>query len=209
MDGAGGADGRRERAGIDRRLVVVGTGSYRHAPELPLMPEELRAAVRLFGGLGYRVDERITDAGLGTTRDRVLDWAYRTDGTGSAVVVYWTGHGVDGSGRHYLLCADSHPDRLAGTALAAEDLTRYVLESGAERVLLVIDTCWAGQGGADAATAAEQLRAALRQGAADHRATGRADTGRADIGRRLTDFAVIAVARAGEPASPMVFAAAL
>ncbi|MFE6063013.1 hypothetical protein [Streptomyces sp. NPDC056431] len=203
MDGAGGAEETDERAAIDRRLVVVGTSSYRHAPELPLMPEELRAAVRLFGGLGYRVDERITDEGLAVTRDRVLDWAYRTDGSGTAVVLYWTGHGVDGTGRHYLLCADSHPDRLAGTALAAEDLTRYVLESGAERVLLVIDTCWAGQGGTDAAAAAEQLRAALRQGAADTRGAGRAG------GRRLTDFAVIAVARAGEPASPMVFAAAL
>ncbi|MFE5945809.1 hypothetical protein [Streptomyces sp. NPDC056480] len=203
MDGAGGAESTDGRAAIDRRLVVVGTGSYRHAPELPLMPEELHAAVRLFGGLGYRVDERITDEGLAVTRDRVLDWAYRTDGPGTAVVLYWTGHGVDGTGRHYLLCADSHPDRLAGTALAAEDLTRYVLESGAERVLLVIDTCWAGQGGTDAAAAAEQLRAALRQGAADTCGTGRAD------GRRLTDFAVIAVARAGVPASPMVFAAAL
>lgn len=145
MDGTGGAEQTDERAVIDRRLVVVGTGSYRHAPELPLMPEELRAAVRLFGGLGYRVDERITDAGLGATRDRLLDWAYRADGTGAAVVLYWTGHGVDGTGRHYLLCADSRPDRLAGTALAAEDLTRYVLESGAERVLLVIDTCWAAR----------------------------------------------------------------
>ncbi|MFG3036686.1 caspase family protein [Streptomyces sp. NPDC048330] len=201
MDGAGGAHGTtHETAGIDRRLVVVGTGSYRHAAELPLMPEELRAAIRLFGGLGYRVDERITDEGIAATRDRILDWAYRTDGPGSAVVVYWTGHGVQSAGRHYLLCADSRPDRLAGTALAAEDLTRYVLESGAERVLLVIDTCGAGQGGADAAAAAERLRAALRQGAAD---SGRTD------GRRLTDFAVIAVARAGEPASPMVFAAAL
>ncbi|MFE2555707.1 hypothetical protein ACFXGT_06675 [Streptomyces sp. NPDC059352] len=206
MNGAGGTDGTtHERAGIDRRLVVVGAGSYRHAPELPLMPEELRAAVRLFDGLGYRLDERITDSGLAATRDRVLDWAYRTDGTGTAVVLYWTGHGVDGAGRHYLLCADSHPDRLAGTALAAEDLTRYVLESGAERVLLVIDTCWAGQGGADAAAAAERLRAALRQGAAE----GRQRRSDAAEGRRLTDFAVIAVARAGEPASPMVFAAAL
>ncbi|MCX5389738.1 AAA family ATPase [Streptomyces sp. NBC_00094] len=195
MDGAGGANGTHERAGVDRRLVVVGTGSYRHAAGLPLADEELHAAVRLFGELGYRVDERIADAPLGETRDRLLDWAYRADRTGTAVALYWTGHGVAGPGRHYLLCSDSHPDRLAGTALAAEDLTRYVLESGAERVLLVIDTCGAGQGGADAATAAEGLRAALRQGAAG--------------GRRLTDLAVIAVARAGEPASPMVFAAAL
>lgn len=196
MDGAGGAHGVDERAAdIDRRLVVVGMGGYRHAAELPLAEDELRAAVRLFGGLGYHVDERIADAPLGEARDRLLDWAYRADRTGTAVALYWTGHGVEGAGRHYLLCADSHPDRLAGTALAAEDLTRYVLESGAERVLLVIDTCGAGHGGSDAATAAERLRAALRQGAAE--------------GRPLTDLAVIAVARAGETASPMIFAAAL
>ncbi|MEV7566773.1 hypothetical protein [Streptomyces tanashiensis] len=62
MEGAGGTD---ERVDLDRRLAVVGTGDYRYASELPLTSEELRAAVRLFGGLGYRVDEGITDAGRG------------------------------------------------------------------------------------------------------------------------------------------------
>ncbi|MFF5921460.1 NACHT domain-containing protein [Streptomyces flavochromogenes] len=204
MDGVVGVHGADGAAGIGRRLVVVGTGTYRHLPELPFVPEELRAAVDVFGGLGYRVEERITDADLTTTRDRLRDWAYRTDGTGTAVVLYWTGHGIGDPGRHYLLCADSHPDRLVGTALAAEDLTRYVLASGAERVLLVIDTCEAGQGGADATAIAEGLRAALRQGAAENLG-GRPGP----EGRRLTDFAVIAVARAGEAASPMVFASAL
>ncbi|MDX2563563.1 AAA family ATPase [Streptomyces sp. TX20-6-3] len=201
MLGEHGTDGA---AGIGRRLVVVGTGTYRHLPGLPLVPEELRAAVDVFGGLGYRVEERVTDADLATVRDRLRDWAYRTDGAGTAVVLYWTGHGIGDPGRHYLLCADSHPDRLVGTALPAEDLTRYVLASGAERVLLVIDTCEAGQGGADATTVAEGLRAALRQGAADNLG-GRPGP----RGHPLTDFAVIAVARAGEAASPMVFASAL
>ncbi|MET9540216.1 NACHT domain-containing protein [Streptomyces sp. NPDC006553] len=207
MEGAVGADGVHAAdtaAGIGRRLVVVGTGTYRHLPGLPFVREELRAAVDVFGGLGYRVEERVTDADLTTVRDRLRDWAYRTDGSGTAVVLYWTGHGIGDLGRHYLLCADSHPDRLVGTALAAEDLTRYVLASGAERVLLVIDTCEAGQGGADATTVAEGLRAALRQGAAENLG-GRPGP----EGRRLTDFAVVAVARAGETASPMVFASAL
>lgn len=207
-DGTAGAGGENPAdggaVGIHRRLVVVGTSKYRHEPELPLVPEELSVAVHVFGGLGHHIEERVTDADLATTRDRLAEWAYRTDGTGTSVVLYWTGHGIGTADRHYLLCADSHHDRLVGTALAAEDLTRIVLDSGAERVLLVVDTCDAGQGGTDAAAVAEQLHAALKRGAVE-RLGGRPGSD----GRRLTDFAAIAVARAGEPASSMVFASAL
>ncbi|MCX4979904.1 hypothetical protein [Streptomyces sp. NBC_00572] len=207
-DGTAGAGGENPAdggaAGIHRRLVVVGTAKYRHEPELPWVAEELGVAVHVFGGLGYHIEERVTDADLVTTQKRLRDWAYRTEGTGTSVVVYWTGHGIGTADRHYLLCADSHRDRLVGTALAAEDLTRIVLASGAERVLLVVDTCDAGQGGTDAAAVAEQLHAALKRGAVD-RLAGRP----ASDGRRLTDFAAIAVARAGEPASSMVFASVL
>ncbi|MEV5973224.1 AAA family ATPase [Streptomyces sp. NPDC051921] len=184
---------RREPA---RGLVVVGVGRYDHAAELEPVPEELRSAVRLFGGLGYRLDERIDDPTAEELRSRLLDWAYRADRSATAVVLYWTGHGVEGAGRHYLLCRDSREGRLAGTAIAAEDVTRFVLESGARRVLLVIDTCHAGQGGADASAVAESLRAAVRAGAAEGRGT-------------LTDFAVVAVARADQFAHTMAFTTAL
>ncbi|MFE2234052.1 AAA family ATPase [Streptomyces sp. NPDC059442] len=180
---------------VDRRLVVAGTGAYDHEDGLPLVHEELKAAIRLFGGLGYRLDERIEEVTTAELRSRLADWASRCDHTGEAVVVYCTGHGVQGPDRHYLLCRDSHGQRLNSTALAAEDLTRLVLDAGAGRVLLVVDTCYAGGAGADAARIAGTLHRSLRDGA------GRAGG--------LTDFSVIAVARAGEPAAPMVFAGAL
>ncbi|MFI8828022.1 caspase family protein [Streptomyces sp. NPDC053431] len=193
--GAGDTDGagRREPG---RELVVVGVGSYDHAAELEAVPAELRAAVRLFGGLGYRLDERIDDPTAEELRGRLRDWAYRADRSASAVVLYWTGHGVEEDDRHYLLCRDSQEGRLLGTAIAAEDVTRYVLESRARRVLLVIDTCHAGQGADDAADVAERLTAAVRAGAGERR-------------RKLTDFVVVAVARAEEFAHTMAFTTAL
>ncbi|MFI8518205.1 hypothetical protein ACIGEZ_10350 [Streptomyces sp. NPDC085481] len=189
-------EGEKAGEAPDRRLVVVGVRHYEHEDELPLVPEEIRAAVRLFGDLGYRLDERIDDPSAEELRARLLGWAYRADHAADAVVLYWTGHGVEGLGRHYLMCRDSHEQRLAGTALAAEDLTRYVLESGATRVMIVLDTCHAGQAGPDAAAVAEGLQAAVRNGAAEGR-------------ERLTAFAVVAVARAGQSARSMVFATAL
>lgn len=62
-----------------------------------------------------------------------------------AVVVYITGHGVSRpSGDHFLLLPDTYQDRLLGTAFQTADLITRVLDSHAEHVLVMVDSCFSG-----------------------------------------------------------------
>ncbi|SDN89308.1 Caspase domain-containing protein [Streptomyces sp. cf386] len=199
--GAGGDPRSTYAAGeptVVRRLVVVGgTSCYDLQDHLPGVSGDLDTVSEVFQQLGYTEDHRLHDSGTESFRRGLSDWAAAEARTDDALVLYYTGHGDRDHSRHYVLCRDSDPSRLGGTALATEDLVRIVTESGVERLLLIVDTCYAGQGGVDAArTVAEELGAALT-------VTRAADEG------RLTAFSVIAAARSGEAAEDGAFARAL
>ncbi|MGC4985956.1 caspase family protein [Streptomyces sp. DT193] len=72
------------------------------------------------------------------------------------VVVYFAGHGeVRENGEHVLLAADTRPDDLAFTSLRTEELGRVLVEeTPLRRVLLMLDTCESGSGGAQVAARA-------------------------------------------------------
>lgn len=186
-----------EPAAVRRLVVVGGTSAYDHQEHLPGVSGDLDTVSEVFRTLGYTEAHRFHDAGTDSFRRGLSNWAAAEARMDDALVLYYTGHGDRDHHRHYVLCRDSDPTRLGGTALATEDLVRIVTESGVERLLLIVDTCYAGQGGVDAArSVADELGAALTS-------TRAADEG------RLTAFSVIAAARTGEAAEDGAFARAL
>ncbi|PWG14224.1 hypothetical protein DF268_06640 [Streptomyces sp. V2] len=180
-----------------RWVVVAGVAAYDHEdnPPLPLVPGDLDTVRALFTGLGYRDAGRTLDATAAQLRAFLSDWAAADDRDDGALTLYFSGHGDRGpvDERHYLLCRDSRPGRLKGTALAADDLVGLVTETGLPRLLLIVDTCYAGQGAVDAVRALAAQLVAARD----------ADP------RTLTAFSVIAAARPLELAEDGAFARAL
>ncbi|MEU6258667.1 caspase family protein [Streptomyces sp. NPDC047043] len=72
------------------------------------------------------------------------------------VVVYLSGHGEileDGS-EHVLLMADTDPADVPFTSLPTADLVRVFRGTRVRRLLLILDTCYSGQGGNELAAAA-------------------------------------------------------
>ncbi|MGW9429396.1 AAA family ATPase, partial [Streptomyces decoyicus] len=62
-----------------------------------------------------------------------------------ALVVYITGHGVSRTTEdHFLLFPDSDEDRLPATAFPTADLITRVLDSDADHVFVMVDSCFSG-----------------------------------------------------------------
>ncbi|MER7187312.1 caspase family protein, partial [Streptomyces hyaluromycini] len=141
--------------GASRRfLIAAAVTSVAAHPEAERaeLADDVRRIEELFlGPLGYR---RGADLALDPTR-RQLQQALRAFATApdrspeDYVVLYLATHGVtvEHSGRHYLLLHDSDARDLRGTALPTEDLVSYLWEDTAvERLLVLIDACYAEEG---------------------------------------------------------------
>ena len=144
-----------------RFLIAAGTEHYDGGDELASVPEDLRKMVGFFGGLGYR--EQLPEVRLDPTsqalRSKLSEWLTGSDRQASdTAVIYYSGHGIVQAGFFYLLTADSKEDQCEATALPADYLLRVLSENPrVRRVLLILDACYAGQGGFDAAGVASRM----------------------------------------------------
>ncbi|MFD7666837.1 AAA family ATPase [Streptomyces sp. NPDC059788] len=177
-----------------RRIAVLGgTSRYEYQDDLPAVPGDVRTIGTALGGLGYHIQEPLLDLTASGFQSALADWAESEDRVDDAVVLYYTGHGDYDHDRHCLLFTDSRTGKLAGTALATEDVLRVVAENGVERLLLIVDTCAAGHGGADAVrTYAQELCVRL----SGSRAAGSG---------RIPELSVIVAARGTEEANDGAF----
>lgn len=74
------------------------------------------------------------------------------------LVVYITGHGVrSNANRHFLLLPQSDDSKLMSTAFPTADLVGAILDSEAQHVLVLVDSCYAGSLDAELASRLQDL----------------------------------------------------
>ncbi|WP_086672165.1 caspase family protein [Streptomyces albovinaceus] len=154
-DAAGGEEGPR------RFLIATAVARYPKCPEWdrPGLVKARDRIIELFTGkLGYCHE---TALGLDPTKTQLTDHlrAFCTSPErreDDLVVVYLSGHGevLEDGGEHVLLMSDADPADVTYTALATADLVRVLRGTRIRRLLLILDTCYSGQGGNELAAAA-------------------------------------------------------
>src|SRR5215472_195498 len=138
-----------------RRRFLIATGV---TVDLPESGGRLEASVgriaEIFQGtFGY---ERVTTLDLNPTaeqmRKELRHFALKC-GPGDIVALYHTGHAIEVAGKHRLWMGDTGDDQYA--TLPTEELAERLLgDSEVSNLLLILDTCEAGKGGAETLTAA-------------------------------------------------------
>ncbi|MBD0838056.1 caspase family protein [Streptomyces sp. TRM68416] len=162
-----------------RYLIATAVTDVTAHPEAerPELADDVRRMEELFlGELGYA---RGAAVGLNPTRGQLLSalrqFARAPDRRpDDYVVLYLATHGVtaEHSGLHYLLLHDSDARDLRGTALPTEELVAHLWEDTAvERLLVLIDACYAEEGADTALRAALEARR-FREPVTEHGSTG-------------------------------------
>ncbi|MEV0175931.1 caspase family protein [Streptomyces sp. NPDC050803] len=162
-----------------RFLIAAAVTDVKAHPEAerPELADDVRRMEELFlGELGYVRGAR---PGLDPTRNQLLDalgeFAKAPDRRpDDYVVLYLATHGItaEHSGRHYLLLHDSDARDLRRTALPTDDLVAQLWEDTAiERLLVLIDACYAEEGADTALRAALEARR-FREPVTEHGSTG-------------------------------------
>jgi len=104
---------------------------------------------------------------LQNIRRALGDFLYRRPGREDMVLIYFAGHGapeVDGSGTEgdglskYLIPRNADPDSLYTTAFPMDEILRIFARIPAERVVVLLDTCYSGAAGGRT-FARQQIRA--------------------------------------------------
>ncbi|MFE6621307.1 caspase family protein [Streptomyces sp. NPDC057740] len=164
-DGTAAGDG-----GPRRFLIATAVSHYPHAPQWdrPGLVEARRRMVELFTGtLGY---EHVSDLGANPTQQQLLrelrEFARSPERRPDDVVaVYITAHGelLRTEDEYVLLTSDTHPEDLHD-ALQPGLLVRKILAgTKVRRLLLMLDTCYSGEGGNELLAAMAKLKSGWRE----------------------------------------------
>ncbi|MEU6277073.1 caspase family protein [Streptomyces populi] len=144
-----------------RYLIATAVSRYPKCPDWdrPGLVRAREQVIDLFTGqLGYRHESAL---GLDPTVQQLREHlrAFCTSAErreDDLVVVYLSGHGevLEDGGEHVLLMSDTDPADVAFTSLPTADLVRVIRGTRVRRLLLILDTCYSGQGGNELAAAA-------------------------------------------------------
>lgn len=134
--------------------VLIGIESYRDLPKVDYAERDVET-VRgyLVNALGYpeenivvRTNERATRSDFESYFER---WLENNVEKGSEVFVYYSGHGSPHpkSGQPFLVPYDGDPQYLDKTAYPVEQMYQALAKLPADKVVVVLDSCFSGTGG--------------------------------------------------------------
>ncbi|MGW5406394.1 AAA family ATPase [Streptomyces spiralis] len=158
--------------GPRRYLIATAVSHYPNAPaelewDRPGLVDARRSVVDLFTGeLGY---EHVSELGANPTQHQLLkelrDFCISPDRRADDVLaVYLAGHGdVLPNGDYVLLTADTSPDDLYDALLPATLARKILAGTKVRRLLLMLDTCFSGQGGNELLAAMARLKSDWRE----------------------------------------------
>ena len=137
------------------QALVVGVGDY-VAPGFANLPATINDATAMSAMLrdpqlcGYPADNVHTLLGEQATLENMrfaLGEMARRSVLAETTLVYYSGHGgrayEDASWHAYLCPRGADPDCLASTALSAEDFSRALAAIGGQRLVVMLDSCFA------------------------------------------------------------------
>jgi Caspase domain len=131
------------------KALVVAVGKYDHHEELPKAVAAASELADKFQKAGFAVDGRsLIGSGNKTALDeKVGQWLGNTS-KDERLVLFWTGHGVSDATGQYLIASNSPQEsEISGlNAVKAAEIGTAISKSKAEKILVVLDTCYSGQG---------------------------------------------------------------
>ncbi len=141
-----------------RLLVATAISRYTHAPDLdrPQLVAARQQVIDLFTRkFGYT---HLPEPGLNPTETQLLsqlrELCRNEVRPQDYLVVYLAGHGdIEENGQHVLLTADTDPGDPSNAMQTAMLARKMLLDTPVQRLLLMLDTCYSGQGGDQVAAA--------------------------------------------------------
>lgn len=124
-----------------RIALVIGIGSYAHAPGLVNPPNDARAIAEQLEKLGFEVDLKL-DLDNRALAGALRDFGIRTP-EADVALIYYAGHGVQVDGTNYLVPADARLERVRDLLYEAMPLQLFLGElAGARKLgIMMLDAC--------------------------------------------------------------------
>jgi tetratricopeptide (TPR) repeat protein len=152
-------------------LIAAGIAKYARMPkkdQLPSVDRDISLIVNLFTNK-FKYDYVLPHLSVSPTcqvfRESLSEWLTDKERKPTDIIVfYYSGHGyTHQTGTHYLYASDTDPDNIVGTALRTSDLGDMLADSNVRQVLVLLDTCSAGQGIHDFAAVASKILSILNR----------------------------------------------
>ncbi len=191
------------------RVVLIGTASYEHIPNLPAVANNLSQLAELFvnpriGGIPDDHCITVLDPSEGQT---VYDVVYKAAGEATdTLVVYFAGHGMlSANGSLHLGLWNSEPGKRMDRSVAFEHVREAVLSSMASNKVVILDCCYSGAALEGLMSDPDELAEhSVIEGTYVLTATSATQAARAPVGAHLTAFtgALVDTITDGIPEAP-------